>query len=98
MLFLHLNSLKRNCLKFIQCIIISKNSEAEIGPKTTKDFKMTFKCNSEGRHTALIVAYPILSNASITSNNKIKLTELALKIDALGISPLITVDKSVIFQ
>ena len=74
--------------------MIIYNRNAEIGPKATKDFKLTFRSNLSGKQSALIVAYPILSNTQSTSNT-IKLTEIALKIDALGITPHITVDKSV---
>ena len=90
----HLNSKTRSYLKFILCRLIIYNRNAEIGPKATKDFKLTFRSNLSGKQSALIVAYPILSNTQSTSNT-IKLTEIALKIDALGIKPHITVDKSV---
>lgn len=64
-----------------------------IQPKNSLDFKITFKANSSGLRNALFMAYPKFMDNNSTSN--LGLSELALKVEARGISPLLYVDKKV---
>jgi len=65
---------------------------AQSKPKILNYF---LKSPLSGKQSAMIVAYPQINNTSnLVSYNQIKLTELSLKIDAISITPHITVDKS----
>ncbi len=63
--------------------------ECKINPKTTKDFVIVFKTHLEGLNSALIVGYPKF----VGENSNVKLSELALKVNAHGVVPKLVVDK-----
>lgn len=65
-----------------------------IGPKATKDFKIEFHTDKPGITSALFVGYPKFEGAY----EEVKLTELALKVDAFGVTPDLMVDKNVRFK
>jgi hypothetical protein len=62
-----------------------------INPKGTFDYKIGFSTDKPGKQTVMMVAYPSYSDGGSHS----KLTELAIKVDAHGVSPCLEVDKSV---
>jgi hypothetical protein len=68
--------------------IFPKNSI--INPKSTRDFLLTFKTDTSGSNSALIVGYPKFVE---TESASVKLSELAIKVDANGVTPNLVVDK-----
>ncbi len=65
-------------------------SSAVIGPKSTGDFTVTFRTDTEGTKEALFIAYPKISD---DTEGHVKFDELAVKVTAAGLSPHLTVDK-----
>lgn len=65
-----------------------------IQPKGTQDLNVTFHADLEGLKSALIVAYPKFLDDMQKLN--VKLSELALRVDAYGVKPNLIVDKKVI--
>ena len=61
-----------------------------VGPKSTGDFKVTFKTDSAGMKEALFIAYPKLSD---NTEGHVKFDDLAVKVIAGGLAPHLTVDK-----
>ena len=64
-----------------------------IQPKGTQDLNVTFNTDIEGLKSALLVAYPKFLDDVRTAN--VKLSELALRVDAHGVKPDLIVDKKV---
>ena len=71
--------------------VVPKNSM--IDPKSTKDFTVIFHAQYPGLNSALIVAHPKLEEKEDLYS--IKMSELAIKVDAIGVIPELTVDKKV---
>jgi len=71
--------------------VLPKN--ATINPKSVKDFTVIFHAYTSGLNSALIVAHPKLAESEELS--QIKMTELAIKVDAYGVIPELVVDKKV---
>lgn len=64
-----------------------------IQPKGTQDLNVSFSTDIAGIRSSLLVAYPKFLDDSKTLN--VKLSELALKVDAYGVKPNLVVDKKV---
>ncbi len=71
--------------------VLPKNSK--INPKSAKDFTIIFHAHNPGLNSALIVAHPRLEEKEDLSS--IKMSELAIKVDAYGVIPELIVDKKV---
>jgi hypothetical protein len=65
-----------------------------IQPKGTQDFTVKFKTDKIGLQSCLLVAYPKFIDDEKTS--KVKLSELALRVNAIGVKPNLVIDKRVI--
>jgi hypothetical protein len=65
-----------------------------IQPKGTQDLCVGFSTYVPGIKSALLVAYPKFLDDSKTLN--VRLSELALKVDAIGVKPNLVVDKRVL--
>ncbi len=65
-----------------------------IQPKGTQDLSVCFSTDVPGMKSALLVAYPKFLDDSKTLG--VKLSELALKVDANGVKPDLVVDKKVL--
>jgi hypothetical protein len=63
-----------------------------IHPKAIRDFIITFNTDLPGLNSALIVGYPKFEDGY---NSLVKLSELAIKVDAFGVTPNLVVDKTV---
>ena len=63
---------------------------AVVGPKSTTDFTVTFKTDSDGIKEALFIAYPKISD---NTQGNVKFDDLAVKVIAGGLAPHLTVDK-----
>ena len=63
---------------------------AVVGPKSTTDFTVTFKTDTDGMKEALFIAYPKIVDES---QKNVKFDDLALKVIAGGLAPHLTVDK-----
>ena len=63
---------------------------AVVGPKSTTDFTVTFKTDSDGIKEALFIAYPKISD---NTQGNVKFDDLAVKVMAGGLAPHLTVDK-----
>ena len=61
-----------------------------VGPKSTTDFTVTFKTDSDGIKEALFIAYPKISD---NTQGNVKFDDLAVKVIAGGLAPHLTVDK-----
>ena len=64
---------------------------AIVGPKSTTDFTVTFKTDTDGMKEALFIAYPKIGDES---QKNVKFDDLALKVIAGGLAPQLTVDKA----
>jgi hypothetical protein len=64
---------------------------AIVGPKSTTDFTVTFKTDTDGMKEALFIAYPKIGDES---QKNVKFDDLALKVIAGGLAPHLTVDKA----
>ena len=64
---------------------------AVVGPKSTYDFTVTFKTDSDGMKEALFIAYPKISD---NTQGNVKFDDLAVKVIAGGLAPHLTVDKA----
>ena len=62
-----------------------------IGPKSTGDFTVTFKTDTDGMKEALFIAYPKLSEEA---EGQVKFDDLGVKVIAGGLPPHLTVDKA----
>ena len=62
-----------------------------VGPKSTGDFTVTFKTDSDGIKEALFIAYPKISD---NTEGHVKFDDLAVKVIAGGLAPHLTVDKN----
>lgn len=69
-------------------------SDILIQPKGTQDFTVKFKTDKIGLQSCLLVAYPKFIDDEKTS--KVKLSELALRVNGVGVKPNLVVDKRVI--
>ena len=65
-------------------------SSSVVGPKSTGDFTVTFKTDSDGIKEALFIAYPKISD---DTEGHVKFDDLAVKVIAGGLAPHLTVDK-----
>ena len=63
---------------------------AVVGPKSTYDFTVTFKTDSDGMKEALFIAYPKINDEN---QGNVKFDDLAVKVIAGGLAPHLTVDK-----
>jgi len=63
---------------------------AIVGPKSTTDFTVSFKTDSDGMKEALFIAYPKISD---NTQGNVKFDDLAVKVIAGGLAPHLTVDK-----
>ena len=63
---------------------------AVVGPKSTYDFTVTFKTDTDGMKEALFIAYPKISD---NTQGNVKFDDLAVKVIAGGLAPHLTVDK-----
>ena len=63
---------------------------AVVGPKSSGDFTVTFKTDSDGMKEALFIAYPKINDEN---QGNIKFDDLAVKVIAGGLAPHLTVDK-----
>ena len=63
---------------------------AVVGPKSTTDFTVTFKTDSDGIKEALFIAYPKISD---NTQGNVKFDDLAVKVIAGGLAPHLTVYK-----
>jgi hypothetical protein len=69
---------------------------SSIDPKCVKDFMIDFHTHEQGLRSALLVGYPnMLEEESGDKHSKVKMSEVAIKVDAFGIQPYLTVDKHV---
>ena len=68
---------------------------AIVGPKSTSDFTVSFKTDSEGTKEALFIAYPKISD---DTEGQVNFDELAVKVIGGGLSPHLTVDKNLNYQ
>ena len=66
-----------------------------VGPKSTGDFTVTFKTDSEGMKEALFIAYPKIND---DTQGNVKFDDLAVKVIASGLSPHLTVDRNTNFD
>jgi len=66
-------------------------TSAIVGPKSTTDFTVTFKTDSDGMKEALFIAYPKISD---NTQGNVKFDDLAVKVIAGGLAPHLTVDKA----
>ena len=64
---------------------------AVVGPKSTYDFTVSFKTDSDGMKEALFIAYPKISD---DTQGNVKFDDLAVKVIAGGLAPHLTVDKA----
>ena len=65
-------------------------TSAVVGPKSTTDFTVTFKTDTDGTKEALFIAYPKISDKN---QENVKFDDLAVKVIAGGLAPHLTVDK-----
>ena len=63
---------------------------AVVGPKSSGDFTVTFKTDSDGMKEALFIAYPKINDEN---QGNVKFDDLAVKVIAGGLAPHLTVDK-----
>ena len=63
---------------------------AVVGPKSSSDFTVTFKTDSDGMKEALFIAYPKIND---DNQEHVKFDDLAVKVIAGGLAPHLTVDK-----
>lgn len=68
-------------------------SDILVKPKGTQDFTVKFKTDKIGMQSCLLVAYPKFIDDEKTS--KVKLSELALRVNGVGVKPNLVVDKRV---
>ena len=68
-------------------------SDVLIQPKGTQDFSIKFKTDTVGVQSCLLVAYPRFLDGDKTTN--VNLSELALKVNAIGVKPNLVIDKKV---
>ena len=66
-------------------------SSSVVGPKSTGDFTVTFKTETDGMKEALFIAYPKISD---DTEGQVKFDDLAVKVIAGGLAPHLTVDKT----
>ena len=62
-----------------------------VGPKSTGDFTVTFRTDSDGMKEALFIAYPKIND---DTEGHVKFDDLAVKVIAGGLAPHLTVDKN----
>ena len=62
-----------------------------VGPKSTGDFTVTFRTDSNGMKEALFIAYPKIND---DTEGHVKFDDLAVKVIAGGLAPHLTVDKN----
>ena len=62
-----------------------------VGPKSTGDFTVTFKTDTDGMKEAVFIAYPKISD---DTEGHVKFDDLAVKVIAGGLAPHLTVDKA----
>jgi len=65
-------------------------TSGQLLPKNTADFKVTFATDIVGLKSALLVAQPVFEDEMMSS---VKMSDLAVRINAWGIQPHLTVNK-----